>query len=82
MASYLPPPLAAVLVEEAPEFEFVGDFVYITDRIDGQPVLRRAMRRSVAIRAFARFAEKLRESRLGGAEIIPFPTTADEALPA
>lgn len=78
MGASLPPaPVVTILLEEAPDFEFAGDLVYVVDRVDGQVTVRRAMRRSEAIRAFAKFAEKLREERIAkGAEIIQFPTEA------
>ena len=79
MGSYLPPhPSPTILLEEPPEIEFNEGIVYFTDRL-GDQTIRRAMRRSVAIKTFALFAERLRVDRLGTtAEIIQFPAE-DEA---
>ena len=80
MGSFAPPKnTPTILLEEPPEIEFNEGIVYFTDQL-GDQTIRRAMRRSVAIKTFARFAEKLREDRLGNsAEIIRFPG-ADDVL--
>jgi hypothetical protein len=70
---------ATILVEDVPDFEFSGKFVFVTDP-DGR---RRAMLRSVAIRSFAKFADALRDERISGAEVVqifpPKPHAASSA---
>jgi dihydroxyacetone kinase len=74
MVANLPPhPVVTVLIQEAPTIEIDDEMVFVTDHVDGQPTIRRAMRRSVAVRTFAGFAEALRKDRLSKcADILPF----------
>ena len=81
MGQFAPPKhIQTILLEEPPEIEFNEGIVYFTDQL-GDQTIRRAMRKSVAIKTFARFAERLREDRLGSsAEILRFPGIDDDAL--
>lgn len=62
---------AAILIDEPHEVEVRGDHIHIIDKCG----IRRAMPRAVALRYFARLAERLRNERT--AEIIPFEAAAN-----
>jgi hypothetical protein len=65
--------VGAVLVEESPEFEFVGGLFY-AHHADG---IVRVYRPNTFFAMVAAAASESRKFKSGGAEIIPFPKSDD-----
>lgn len=69
------------LIEEAPEVELRGGLYYVTDRLEGQTIIR-IFRPNTFLKTFARFGEQARAYRSGGADVIEFSDAVTARLGA
>ena len=61
------------IIEEAPDVALKGGLFYVTDKLENGGTIIRVFRPTTLFKTIAALAERSREYRLGGAEIVQFP---------
>jgi hypothetical protein len=78
----MPLPDVCYFISEPPQFEYRGGMFHVTQRFSDNLKIERVMSPHLFMLALRRAAECAKRHKFGGAQIIDFPKTEDEASTA